>query len=181
MVASVVARVDLHQLHEHTALTRPHVEDRVGAACVMLSKFHESPLVVGIDWEEVDQENLELAWTAPDVRTQMTHANELDATEDGAYAVSFAVATHAGYTVGRRAHHGSGSDYLLTRQGEPENDFVRLEVRGIARIKLADRRLLDRALEAKVDQLGQGDLDRPGIAMVVGFEYARVIARTVAR
>lgn len=181
MLASVVARIDLHQLFEHTALTRPHVEDRVDAACVMLSKFHESPLMVGIGWQEVDLENLELAWTAPDVQTQMTHANELDATEDGAYAVSFAVATHAGYTVGRRAHHGSGADYLLTRQGEPENDFLRLEVRGIARIKPTDRKLLARALEDKVKQLGRGDLDRPGIAMVVGFEYAQVLARTVPR
>ena len=53
--------------------------------------------------------------------------------------------------------------------GEPDNDFVRLEVSGIARGHgLAGR------LQVKVSQLARVDLERPGLAVVVGFEAAQI-------
>jgi hypothetical protein len=84
------------------------------AAAVMLSIFHAVPppgTAMSVRWD----------------------ANEKDATEAGAYAIAVAAANHNGFIVRRRAHQGSGADFLMVRRGEPDNDFVKLEVSGIAR------------------------------------------------
>jgi hypothetical protein len=156
-----------------TNLASSHVENMVDAARVMLDRFHVSPQTFEIAWSQVRQ--LDLEWAIPQDIHRQTHANELDATETGAYGLAFVTAHEGDYIVQRRAHHGSGSDYLLTRRGEPDNDFVRLEVSGVARGHgLAGR------LREKVDQLGKGDLQRPGLAVVVGFEAATVYVEEVS-
>lgn len=156
-------------------LARNHVANHVDAASVMLDKFHDPPASGAVELGREEQA-LEIDWKPPPTVLRASHANELRATEDGAYAVAFAVATGCGYVVRRRAHHGSGSDYLLTRAGEPDNDFVKLEVSGVARAR--DARRLRARLKQKLVQLERGDLVRPGLAIVVGFESARVLLRT---
>jgi hypothetical protein len=154
-------------------LSRSHVENMVDAARVMLDKFHVSPQSFEITW--LKMRHLDLEWAPPQEVHRQTHANELDATETGAYGLAFVTIHEGDYIVQRRAHHGSGSDYLLTRRGEPDNDFVRLEVSGVARGDGLSGRLRD-----KVAQLGNGDLQRPGLAVVVGFEVAKVCVEEVS-
>lgn len=155
------------------ALARNHVANNVDAASVMLDEFHDPPKVGILDFGREEQ-GIDLHWDPPSSSVRAAHANERHATEDGAYAVAFAVAIECGYQVRRRAHHGSGSDYLLTRVGEPAGDLVKLEVSGVAR---GSARLRSR-LHQKMNQLERGDLLCPGLAVVVGFESARVLLRT---
>jgi hypothetical protein len=154
-------------------LARSHVENMVDASRVMLDKFHVSPSTFQLAWSGMRQ--LELEWSAPAEAHRQAHANELDATETGAYGLAFVAAHEGGYVVRRRAHHGSGSDYLLSKRGEPDNDFVKLEVSGIAR----GHGLLGR-LRDKIAQLRKGDLRRPGLAIVVGFEAAEICVEEVS-
>jgi hypothetical protein len=167
-------RFALVQLPEVCSNLSPsHVENMVDAARIMLDKFHVSPQTFVITWSGV--QHVELEWSAPQEVDRQTHANELDATEAGAYGLAFVTVHECDYIVRRRAHHGSGSDYLLTRRGEPDNDFVRLEVSGVARGDGLNGRLRE-----KVAQLGKGDLQRPGLAVVVGFEVAKVCVEEVS-
>ncbi len=110
---------------------------------------------------------LALTWRAPARATRESHANLHDATEHGACAVAFA-AVHATnrYVVVRRAHHGSGADFLLLREGSPEHDFIKLEVSGIAE---PSGPALARRLAEKLQQVQTGDLPAPGVAVVVCF------------
>lgn len=154
------------------ALARNHVANLVDAASVMFDKFHQPPADGVIDFDSKTQPLL-VSWDPPAPRLRETHANELDATEEGAYAVAFSAVMSHGFVVRRRVHHGSGADYLLSREGEPDNDFVKLEVSGVAR---GDKRLAAR-LETKIRQVAGGDLPRPGLAVVVGFQAVQVFAR----
>lgn len=144
------------------------------AASVMLDKFHPvppPPTSASLTHDEAPS-TLDLTWTKPTTQMMESHANEKDATEDAAYGVAIAAAHHCGYRVRRRTHHGSGSDLLMVRHGEPDNDFVKLEVSGIARGRALEGRLAE-----KIREVGKGDLDRPGVALVVGFEAAAILVK----
>lgn len=122
-----------------------------------------------------------LVWPATTDLTRASHGNPLNAIEHGAYAVACAaVGALSGWKVTGRAHHGSGADLLMLRDGDDPNNFVRLEVSGVAagtgEVGLASLR---RRMTVKVDQLGRGDLDRPGVAAIVGFELATVLVSEV--
>ncbi len=146
------------------------------AAAVMLSTFHPVPppaTVMSLRWDTTTC-SLRVHWDDPGLRARESHANEKDATEAGAYAIAVAAANHNGFVVRRRAHQGSGADLLMVRRGEPDNDFVKLEVSGIAR-----RGSVASRLKIKVEQVGGGDLDRPGVALVVHFEAAEIVARAI--
>ncbi len=143
----------------------------------MLDRFHAPPTCFDVHSDALGSPSvsaLTLSWREPDQIAVQSHANENDAIEAGAYAVAFVTVLESGFVVQRRAHHGSGADYLLSRRGEPGNDYIRLEVSGVAR---GDR--LDSRLRTKVAQLQRGNLGRPGLALVVGFERARVSMQEV--
>jgi hypothetical protein len=161
-----------HLPEQCRCLSENHVANHVDAASVMLHKFHAPPAQGLLD-DNGAASGIQVEWNAPDELLLSTHANELDATEDGAYAVAFATMLSKGFVVRRRAHHGSGSDYLMTRAGEPDNDFWKLEVSGVARPR--DTTALRARLNAKLSQLGRGDLARPGVAVVVGFETVQIV------
>ncbi|HLT38453.1 MAG TPA: hypothetical protein VK034_19335, partial [Enhygromyxa sp.] len=149
-------------------------------ASVMLDKFHDPPASGALDLGDSlvgEVQAIEVVWEPPTALLRATHANEHQATEDGAYAVAFAVANDCGYRVRRRAHHGSGADYLLTRAGEPTGGFVKLEVSGVARPRKLAR--LRARMKQKLRQLERGDLQGPGLAVVVGFESVEVLMRTM--
>jgi hypothetical protein len=144
------------------------------AATVMFFKFHQVPppkTPMALAWDD-GRCSLHVHWTQPDFRALESHANENDATEAAAYAVAIAAVNHRGYVVRRRAHQGSGADFLMVRRGEPDNDFVKLEVSGIARGGSLETRLVQ-----KKEQVSGGDLSRPGVALVVHFEAAKISAR----
>jgi hypothetical protein len=152
------------------ALASSHVANLVDAASVMLDKFHQPPVSGQLD-DRGESSRVELDWVPPSLALQHTHANELDATEDGAYAVALSTVVSRGFVVQRRAHHGSGADYLITPVGEPNNDFYKLEVSGIARTTGN----IQGRLRTKARQVSAGDLSRPGLAIVVGFEAAQIM------
>ena len=165
---------DLMELAQACALSPVLIRMWAEAATVMLFKFHQVPpprTTMSLAWNQQEC-SLHVHWARPDVRALESHANEKDATEAGAYAVAIAAAHHNGYVVRRRAHQGSGADLLMVRCGEPDNDFIKLEVSGIARGGDIDGRV-----SQKTDQVAGGDLSRPGVALVVHFEAAAIVAR----
>lgn len=116
-----------------------------------------------------------MRWHPPEPGQLESHANHIEATEHGAYGVVFA-AVHAveRYVVARRADHASGADYLLVREGEPENDFVKLEVSGMA--KGSEAQLRQRVAD-KLAQIRAGTLRRPGVVVVVRFDDATIVVQ----
>ncbi len=163
--------IDLQALHTVCAFTANTTNFWSDAATVMLNKFHPEPpppTVMAVVHDGAAS-TMHLTWTAPAARTQEDHANEKDATEHGAYAIAIAAVHHRGYRVCRRTHQGSGADLLMVRDGEPQNDFVKLEVSGIARDGSVTARLKE-----KVAEVRGGDLRRPGVAAVVRFKAAGV-------
>lgn len=173
------ALLDLDMLAERCVRLAPSkVRALVEAAAVMLDKFHRSPapgMLYVVDWESMKataEHHVHLCWTPPNEQSRDTHANELDATEEGAYAVAFAAVMSRGYRIVRRAHHGSGADFILAREGEPDNDYHKLEVSGVARGNIDE---LAQRLVVKMEQVSGGDMDRPGLAVVVGFKAAMLL------
>lgn len=130
------------------------------AASVMLERFHASP-VMGLLRKRGGERNLTMHWNPPTRSQRDSHANSKDATEHGAYAVAFAaVYAVQRYVIVRRAQHRTGADFLLVREGDPEREFIKLEVSGIARSSQG----LAARLEAKLQQV------HSGLAVVVCFQ-----------
>ena len=128
-------RVDLTRLADVSPLSPPVLASLAEAASVMLDLHHAAPppptagqLVRGGEVAPV-----ELTWAAPTNQQRETHANAKDAAEDGGTAIAIAAVHALGYLVVRRTRQGSGCDYLMIREGEPENDFYKLEVSGTAK------------------------------------------------
>lgn len=167
---------DLTDLERLCTLSPVVLAAWVEAAAVMLSKFHGVPppaTIMAFRWDAATC-SLRVHWNAPDDRARGSHANEHDAIEAAAYAISIAAASHRGFVVRRRTHHGSGADLLMVRRGEPDNDFVKLEVSGIGR-----RGSVEARLAMKVAQASRGDLERPGVGLVVALQAAEIVARSV--
>src|SRR5262245_50364941 len=125
---------NVYSLRDLTAfcdLTSALVGAFAEAAAVMLHRFHAVPpppttmrMMSGAD------PVIAIDWAAPDSKAHEAHANEKDATEDGAYGVSVVATHHRGFRIRKRAYNRSGADFLMVRHGEPDNDFVKLEVSG---------------------------------------------------
>ncbi len=161
-----------------TQLSELRVASYAEAASVMLDRFHRAPppptpaQVI----HDADARDACVHWHEPDDRQRSSHANDIDAPEEGAYALAFAAVTALGYVVRCRARHGSGSDWVLTRAGEPDNDYWKLEVSGIAARDDGEFRA---RLQKKLGQVAGGDLRRPGLAVVVRFSEVVVAIRRV--
>lgn len=159
-------------------LSELRVASYVEAASVMLDRFHQAPpppTPAEVTHDD-DAREAHLHWHEPDDRQRRSHANGLDATAEGAYALAFAAVAALGYVVRYRALHGSGSDFVVTRVGEPDNDYWKLEVSGIAE---GDDGEVRARLREKLEQVARGDLRRPGLAAVVRFSKVVVAIRRV--
>jgi hypothetical protein len=163
--------LDLTRFDEISNLSPTVVAYLAEAASVMLDRYHPAPPppTPGVLVRSAEEVPLSLAWPEPTNQQRESHQNEKDAPEDGACAVAIATVHELGYAVVRRTRQGSGCDYLMVPKGEPENDFLKLEVSGTGDGNLASR------LKEKVAQGKGGDLQRPGMAIVVSFKAVRVL------
>ncbi len=119
-------------------------------------------------------------WEPADARIQSAWANEIDATEAGAYAFALAaVELSEGFFAVRRAETRTGADYYIAPYGktiEDLEDCLRLEVSGT---DTGNEAIVERRLKEKVRQAIKGDSNLPAMATVVGFQAALIIMENV--
>ena len=162
-------------LHErHPGLTEALGESYSEAASVCWSRHHQPPVIVSLKHDDTDDLRV-VNFAVPDARVRKAHANEIDATETGAYGVSLAaVEDVAGLVAVGRAEKLTGADWYLAPNGAEIEDLencIRLEVSGISAGTSTD---INRRLREKVAQTARGESNLPAIAAVVGFKALEV-------
>lgn len=165
----------------HPGLKSPVAECYYVAACVCLDRHHTSPVTVSVEGPRAIAA-VRLVWEATDEATRAAWANELDATEAGAYAVVIAaVEMQTGMVAVRRAEARSGADYYIGPLGagrEDLEDCVRLEVSGLDR---GTDGALRARLARKLRQASDGASDVPAMAGVFGFLLKRSLIEEVEK
>ena len=144
------------------------------AARVCLERHHVSPVafaIVGFD----KSINATLEWPPTDSRIRASWNNEIDTTEEGAYAcILAAVELVAGLIAIGRAETKTGADFYVAPPGtEPGDleDSIRLEVSGTDR---GDASRVASLLRQKLDQARRGESNLPAIAGVLGFKILQM-------
>jgi hypothetical protein len=164
----------------HPGLTAAIAAAYVEAACVCLSRHHQSPAQLALEQEAASWVCL-AHWDEPDQRTRNAWANDIDATEGGAYAVSLAaVELIHGFVAVHRAQTLSGADYYIAKPGAPLEDLegcLRLEVSGTDE---GESKVIRARLLQKQQQLRNGAVNLPALAVVVGFQQLKVALASVA-
>jgi hypothetical protein len=174
-----MTKLDLRTLRAMSSASPTMLAFYAETASVMLWRFHAPHKSLELaetpgTWHRGEQSiPVILLWNEPTMEVLHSHGNEQDATEQGAYALAIAVADALGFHVLGRAHHGSGSDWIMIPRGEPTNDYYKLEVSGMAR---AGTESPASRLAAKVQQGSNGDLRRPGVAVVARFQDAAIFS-----
>lgn len=164
----------------HPGLTLDKAASLCASARVCMSRHHRSPHALEVHIDEAVSTHA-TSWAAPTAREMRANGNALDATCDGAYAVTLmCLERKLDLVAVGRAEHGSGADWYvappgrgLDETGAPNPDdpaILRLEVGGHD-----DRPSLPHELSRKLVQLRRGSSGVPGIAAVVGFKRARVL------
>lgn len=166
--------VDLGNLLADCDLTSSLVNSFAEAASVALTNMRHSPPPPPTSAElhyrgTITQ--VQLSWCNPDKITLNSYNNELDATEFGAYAIAIGIAKFLSkkYRVVARAQQGSGADFLMVADGEPEQNYVKLEVSGTGSEQQESRRLAQ-----KIGQV------KSGVAVVVSFVKPKILAQEEA-
>jgi hypothetical protein len=173
---SELRELRLEGLHKrHPGLTRALAESFGEAACVCWSRHHQPPITVSLQHQEVNESRI-VNFMVPDARMRNAHANEIDATETGAYGVSLAaVEDVAGLVAVGRAETLTGADWYVAPNGTSVDDLencVRLEVSGVGSGGSAE---IKRRLRDKVAQAARGESNLPAIAAVVGFKVLEIV------
>src|SRR5205823_6082494 len=137
------------------------------AAAVCLSRHHQPPVEFAVMNKGVEDRWL-VDWSPPSIREQRSHANVIDATEDGAYGVSLAaVESVLGLFVVGRADNLTGADWLVAPAGEDSLENARrLEVSGVDHGQVSDIQRRVRVKEAQVTKPS----DSPWLVSIVGFK-----------
>lgn len=109
-----IQRLPISQLAvQHIGLTQAIAATYIEAATVCLSRHHQSPTI----FELIDDANLstvEVGWDRPSLQVRLAWANEIDATEAGAYACAIAaIALSRNFYAVRRAETLTGADYYV--------------------------------------------------------------------
>ena len=149
------------------------------AVRVCMDRHHVSPTEFTIK-DEVVSTVASVLWEAPDDRMRAAWANEIDTTEQAAYAlVLAAVELMYGLVALRRAETTTGADYYVGPAGTGTDDLegmYRLEIAGRDR---ASDRMVYAALLEKVEQARRGRSNLPAMAGVVGFLSRLIMLRMV--
>lgn len=177
---TAIPKLPLAAMHtRHDGLTEATANYYFEAARVCLDRHHESPREIEID-SNGTKSPVVADWEPPDDRTRGAWANEIDATEDGAYACALAAAeVSEGLVAVYRAETGTGADWYIAPKGktvEDLEDCLRFEVSGVDcgnEIAVAQR------LKKKLKQTAAGDSNLPAMAGVVGFKAALVMLETL--
>lgn len=159
----------------HPGLTPELADSYTQAARVCLDRHHAPPVEFDIH-DSSERHTASLKWPPTDQRTRTAWANEIDATEAGAYACALAaVELQHGLVAVGRAETGTGADFYVDRPGARVSDLdhrVRVEISGINR---GSQVMARRRLRAKLGQAAAGDSPLPAIAAVVGFRVRQVL------
>jgi len=163
----------------HTGLTLEIAGAYHQAVRVCMDRHHVSPTEFTIK-DGVQSMVAFVLWEATDDRMKAAWANEIDTTEQGAYAmVLAAVELMYGLVALRRAETTTGADYYVGPPGTGTDDFesmYRLEIAGRDR---ASDRMVYAALLEKVEQARRGRSNLPAMAGVVGFLSRLIMLRMV--
>lgn len=167
--------ITLDRLHErHPGLTPALGQSYVEAAWVCLARHHQPPVTFSVN-HAGNESSRSIEFQTPDQRTKNANANEIDATEAGAYGLSLAtIESVAGMVAVRRAETRTGADWYIAPIGELLEDLescIRLEVSGTS---TGTRNDVSRRLQEKVIQTSRGDSNLPAIAAVVGFKVLEI-------
>ncbi len=170
----------IHNMAErHEGLTKAVAANYTEAACVCLDRHHVSPVEFEIDDGAKTIATTE--WPKPDERTKRAWANEIDATEAGAYACALAaVELTQGLVAVGRAETLTGADYYIGEPGKIFEDFedcTRLEMSGMDR---GDPKAVKQRLSQKVAQAERGKSNLPAMASVVCFNQRTILISKAA-
>ena len=172
--------LEIHDLADrHYGVTKALGDSYTEAARVCLHRHHTSPQSFHVD-RELDRSVASVDWAPPTHRELAAHANEIDATEAGAYAMVLAgIELTDGLVAVHRAETRTGADYYLAPSGNAATDLessLRLEVSGISKGEMQD--VKDR-LGVKVRQAAKGKSALPAIAGVVCFSCKTMMIKSV--
>jgi hypothetical protein len=153
----------------HPGVTKALGDAYAEAAAVCLSEHHEAPTEITAQYKN-RAPICALSWVAPTPAVARAHANVLDATEQGAYAVSFAtIEALAGLVAVRRAETLTGADYYVAPIGSDPEDMescLRMEVSGVG---AGNETVIRARLRQKLRQTEKGRSNLPALAAVIGF------------
>lgn len=154
----------------HVGLTKAISDSYTEAARVCLDRHHRPPTDFQVSKDHSSTEAL-VRWAVTDERTRRAWANEIDATESGAYAFALAaVELVDGLVAVHRAETKTGADYYVAPKGTSPDDLedcLRLEVSGVDR---GSDGLVRQRLSTKLKQVAAGCSNLPAVAGVVGFQ-----------
>lgn len=159
----------------HRGVTRAIATSYSEAARVCLDRHHKSPTLFALRNDDVSR-HVRLSWRRPAKRVKDAWANEIDATEAGAYCVVIAAAElDRGLVAVRRAETRTGADYYLTPPDAAADDLeacIRLEVSGLDK---GTAGAVEYRLRLKLDQAAAGRSNLPALAGVVGFQAQLIV------
>jgi len=164
------AALPIHDMaSRHPGLTEFTAGNWLEGARVSLDRHHEPPATFTLTRDEAHSP-VRVSWTPADEATRAAWANQLDASEAGAYSCALAaVELETGMVAIFRAPHESGADYFVAPPGAPLDDssqWVRVEIAGRS---TASPAALARLIADKLEQLGNASRTTPGLACVIGF------------
>jgi hypothetical protein len=164
----------------HPGLTPEIAAYYLQAARICLDRHHAPPTEFMLKDGTARDIRTVVAWKAADDRCRNAWANEIDATEAGAYAVALAAAELAGgFVAVRRAETGTGADYYIAPADAPAEDIeacIRLEVSGTDRGGASE---VAQRLRDKLSQAAAGASNLPAMAGVVGFRAQLVMLQVL--
>lgn len=173
--------LELLALHKrHPGLSKNAAGFYAEAASVVLERHHTSPIDVEVVPSGGASGLRTLSFPSTDQAVKATHANAIDAVENGAYGLSFAAIEVDEHLVAvRRAETRTGADWYVAPVGSAVDDLencLRLEVSGV---EAGGRSIVRARLRSKVKQTQEGISNRPAIASVVGFKERLVMIERV--
>ena len=161
----------LHDMDtRHYGLTKAIADSYTEAARVCLDRHHRPPTDFQVSKVNSSTSAL-VQWAIADERARRAWANEIDATEAGAYAcVLAAVELVDEFVAVHRAETKTGADYYVAPKGTSPDDLedcLRLEISGVDR---GTDSAVRQRLNAKLKQATEGNSNLPAVAGVVGFQ-----------